>query len=80
MFGLSKVKDHTRTKEALIALADNDTLGASCPVTLDCPLTFSCPKKVLESFHTPATDCLLNYDSYDAIEAIHLLKDRQNPV
>ena len=80
IFGHSKALDHTGTKEALIALAENDTLGVSCPVTLDCPLTFSCPDNVLESFHTPATDRLLNYDSYHVIAAVQFLKDRQNPV
>ena len=80
MFGLSKAKDHIRTKEALIALAENDTLGVACPLTLDSPLTYSCPDHVLESFHTPATDRLLNYESYDAIAAVQLLKDRSNPV
>ena len=67
MFGLSKANDHIRTKEALMALAENDTLGVACPITLDSPLTYSCPEHVLESFHTPATDHLLNYESYDAI-------------
>ena len=80
MFGLSKAMDHSRTKEALIALADNDTLGVACPLNLVCPLVYSCPDQVLESFHTPATDRLLNYDSYDAIAATQLLRDRLNPV
>jgi hypothetical protein len=80
MFGLSKAMDHSRTKEALIALADNDTLGVACPLNLVCPLAYSCPDQVLESFHTPATDRLLNYDSYDAIAATQLLRDRLNPV
>jgi hypothetical protein len=80
LFGLSKAKDHSRTKEALVALADNDTLGLACPESLDSPPTYSCPEHVIESFHTPATDCLLNYESYEAISAIQLMKDRSNPV
>jgi hypothetical protein len=80
LFGLSKAKDHFRIKEVLKSLADSDTLGLVCPESLDSPPTYSCPEHVIESFHTPATDRLLNYDSYEAISAIQLMKDRTNPV
>jgi len=45
------------------------------------PPLFHVPSKYWNhSSYTPATDRLLNYDSYDAIAAVQLLKDRTNPV
>jgi hypothetical protein len=78
---MSKKKDHQKMKEALMALANNDTLGLPCPENLDCPLnplTFPCPEHIFDSFYKPVTDCLLNYNGLDAITAVQLLLDRNN--
>jgi hypothetical protein len=61
------VRDHQKSKDTMLALASNDTLGLPCPGRLDCPPSFSCPAQVFESFYMPVTDWLLNYNSYDAI-------------
>jgi hypothetical protein len=76
---MSKKKDHQKSKDAMIALAANDTQCLPCPGRLDCPLSFPFPAKVFETFYRPVTDHILNYNSYDAILAIQLIKDRNNP-
>jgi hypothetical protein len=78
LYGLSIKKDHQKSKEAMIALAANDTSGLPCPGRLDCPPSFSCPEHVFNSFERPATDRLLNYTSYDAMGALQLMHDRNN--
>ena len=80
LYGMSKRKDHQEMKEALMALANNNTVGLPCPENLDCPLAFSCPEHIFESFHKPVTDRLLNYNSLDAMGASQLLHDRNNPL
>jgi hypothetical protein len=67
---MSHKKDHQKSKEALIALAGNDTTGLPCPGRLNCPTGYSSQEIMFESFHRPAIDCLLNYDSYEAIGAV----------
>jgi hypothetical protein len=67
---MSKKKDHQKMKEALMVLANNDTLGLPCLENLDCPLAFSCTEHVFESFHKPLTDCLLNYNRLGAMSAV----------
>jgi hypothetical protein len=79
LYGLSKRKDHQKSKEVLIALASNDTLGHRCPEGLDCPTTFACPEEVFESFHKKAIHRLLNYTSTVALGAVRLMQDRNNP-
>ena len=64
----------------MLALADNDTLGLACPTTLESPPTYSCPEQVWESFYKPATDRLVNYDSFNAIGAVQSMTDKTNPV
>ena len=78
LYGLSNKKDHQKTKQALMALAEDDTKGLPCPGRLDCPPSFSCPEHIFESFYKPATDRLLNYKSYDAIGALQAMRDRNN--
>jgi hypothetical protein len=63
----------------MIALAANDTLGLPCPGRLDCPLSFTYPTQVFGNFYMPVTDQILNYTSYDAIGALQLMNDRNNP-
>jgi hypothetical protein len=78
IYGMSKKKDHQKMKEALMALANNDTLGLPCLENLDCPLTFPCPEHIFDSFYKPVTGCLLNYNRLDAMTAVQLLLDRNN--
>jgi hypothetical protein len=54
------MKDHEKSKQALMALASNDTPGLPCPERLDSPTMFACPQHVFDSYHKPATDRLLN--------------------
>jgi hypothetical protein len=63
----------------LIALAEDDTPRLPCPGWLDSPATFSCPEHVLAAYYKPATDCLLNYNSYEAIAATQKTHDKNNP-
>jgi len=79
LYGLSKKKDHQKSRDALIALAENDTEGLPCPGRLDDPRIYVCPEYLYEAFYMPATDRLLNYTSFDAIGAMELMKDRNNP-
>lgn len=79
LYGLSASKDHQKTKQAMIDLAANDTLGLLCPGRLDSTETYPCPNHIFDAFHKPATDRLLNYDSFDAIAAVQLMQDRNNP-
>jgi hypothetical protein len=80
LYGMSKRPDHRKSREALIALAANDTQGLPCPGRLDNPLTFLCPDQVFVSYSKPATDRLLNYTSFDAMGAVQLMRDRNNPL
>jgi hypothetical protein len=50
LYELSKKKDHQKTKQSLIALANDDTLRLPCPRILDCPLMFACPEHIFEPF------------------------------
>jgi hypothetical protein len=79
LYGLSHSKDHQKSKQALIALAEKDTLGLPCPGRLDTPHTYACPEHVLAAYYKPATDRLLNYNSYEAIAATQKTRDRNNP-
>jgi hypothetical protein len=79
LYGLSASKDHQKTKQAMIDLSDNDTLGLLCPCRLDSTETYPCPNHIFDAFHKPATYRLLNYDSFDAIGAVQLMQDRNNP-
>jgi hypothetical protein len=67
-----------KSKEAMVALAENDTQDLPCPGALDCPSSFSCPEYVFDSFYKPATDRLLNYTSNAALGAVQLMHDRNN--
>jgi hypothetical protein len=65
----------------MISLAANDTQeGLPCPGRLDCPASFSCPAQVFENFYMPVTDRILNYNSFDAMGAVQLMNDRNNPL
>jgi hypothetical protein len=79
LYGLSNKKDHSRTKQALLLLAEDDTQGLACPGRLDSPTIYLCPDHVFASFHKPATDRLLNYDSSEAIGALQRTRDKNNP-
>jgi hypothetical protein len=79
LYGMSTRRGHQKSKEAMISLSDNDTQGLPCPETLDCPDSFNCPAQVFENFYMPVTDCILNYNSFDAMGAVQLMKDRNNP-
>ena len=79
LYGLSNSKDHQKSKEALIALASNDTPGLPCPGRLDTPTVFLGSEPVFEAYYKPATDRLLNYNSHDAVGAVQLMQDRNNP-
>jgi hypothetical protein len=58
----------------------HETEGLPCPAQLDNnPSSYNCPEHVFEAFYTPASNRLLNYDSYSAITALQLMKDRNNP-
>jgi hypothetical protein len=63
LYGTSQYDDHLPIKNALIALANNDTHGLPCPTQLDDPITYNCPEHILRASITPASDRLLNYDS-----------------
>ena len=79
-YGLSQNSDHKPTKEALIAVAKDDTRGLPCPGRLDDPWrTYFCPERVIQAFYTPATNRVLNYDCSDAMTALQSMKDRNNP-
>jgi hypothetical protein len=79
LYGLSQKKDHKTSKEALIALVDNDMTGLACPPgRLDSPTMFNFPESVLEKFYKPSTDCLLNYSSFGTIGALQTLQERNN--
>jgi hypothetical protein len=78
-YGMSQKKDHQKSREALIALAKNDTEGLPCPGRLNDPTPYTCPEYVYEAFYMPASDRLLNYNSYDAIAALQSMQDRNNP-
>jgi hypothetical protein len=80
LYGLSNRKDHKKSKQALIALASNDTPGLPCPGRLDIPTIFSPSERVFQAYSQPATDRLLNYSSPVAIGAVQKLRDRNNPV
>jgi hypothetical protein len=75
---MSSKNDHQKLKEAMIALAVNDTQCLPCLGRLDCPSSFSCPNHVCDSFYKPVTDQLLNYTSYESIGAVQLMQDRKN--
>jgi hypothetical protein len=80
LYGLSQKKDCRKSKEAIIALAKNDTQGLACPGRLDIPMIFVCLEYLYEAFYMPATDRLvLNYNSYNAIGAVQQMRDRNNP-
>jgi hypothetical protein len=79
LYGLSKREDHRKSKEALIALAENDTLGLPCPEGITCPTNCSCPTEVFEAFYKPATHRLLNDTGTVATVAVKLMKERNNP-
>jgi hypothetical protein len=79
VYGMSEKEDHQKIREALLALADNDTQGLPCPASLDKPMDFPCPDRVMALFHLPATDRLLNYDSSKATHAAQSMRDRNNP-
>jgi hypothetical protein len=66
-------------KYALIALATNDTPQLPCLGRLDSPTMFPCPEHVFEAYYKLATNGLMNYNSYRAIEAIQLMHDWYNP-
>jgi hypothetical protein len=78
---MSNKKDNQKSKEALIALASNETPGllVPCPGRLDTPTIFPGSEQVFEAYFKPATDCLLNYNSNDVIGAVQLMQDRNNP-
>jgi hypothetical protein len=76
---MSEKEDHEKIREALLALADNDTQGLPCPTNLDKPIVFSCPQSVITLFHLPATNCLLNYNSSTATHAAQSRRDIYNP-
>ena len=58
-YGLSGKKDHKATKDALIALSNDDTRGLPCPGRMDDPYkTYFCPERIIQAFHTPATNRL----------------------
>jgi hypothetical protein len=79
-YGLSGSDNHKATKEALLALAEDDTRGLPCPGRLDDPYkTYICPERVTQAFYTPATNRLLNYDCADAMTALQDMRDRNNP-
>ena len=78
-YGMSKKIDHQKSREAMIALAKNDTEGLPCPGRLDDPRLYVCPEYLYEGFYMPASERLLNYESHDAIAALQLMKDRNNP-
>jgi hypothetical protein len=77
LYGMSEKEDQQKIRVALLALADNDTQGLSCPTNLDKPIDFPCPDSVIALFHLPATDRLLNYDSSTATHAAQSMRDRQ---
>ena len=79
LYGTSQYDDHLPIKNALIALANNDTHGLPCPTQLDDPITYNCPEHILRASISPASDRLLNYDSNSASSALQLMKDRNNP-
>jgi hypothetical protein len=79
LYGMSGKEDHQKIREALLALADNDTQGLPCPTSLNKPIEFSCPDSVIALFHLPATDCLLNYDSSTATHTAQSMRGRNNP-
>jgi hypothetical protein len=78
LYGLSKRPDHQKSKEALIALSKNDTLGLPCPDGITCPTDCVCPTEVFDAFYTPATHRLLNYTGPEASAAVQQMKDRNN--
>jgi hypothetical protein len=79
-YGMSRVCDHKLTKQAMLALANDDTRGLPCPGRLDDPWrSYFCPERVIQKFYTPATNRLLNYDCVDAMTALQSIKDRNNP-
>ena len=58
LYGTSQYDDHLPIKNALIALANNDTHGLPCPTQLDDPITYNCPEHILRaSIPLPAIDC-----------------------
>jgi hypothetical protein len=79
LYGLSHKKDHRKPREAFIALAENDTLGLPCPGRLDNPWLLPLSDYIYRAYYSPASNCLLNYTSYDAIGAVQLMRDRNNP-
>jgi hypothetical protein len=80
LYGLSNKKDHQKSKQALIALATNDTPGLPCPGRLNSLTTFQCSDHVFYAYYKPTTDHLLNYDSHVAIAAVQLMHNRNNLV
>jgi hypothetical protein len=80
LYSLSHKKDHQQSKQALIACATNDMPGLPCPGRLNSPTTFPCSKHVFKAYYKPATDCLLNYSSHDAIATMQKIRDRSNPI
>ena len=78
LYGLSKTPDHQKSKEALFALANNDTLGLPCPEGITSPTEYSCPSAVFDAYYTPATHRLLNYNGPEAPAALQAMKDRNH--
>jgi hypothetical protein len=81
LYGVSDKPDHQKTRDALIALSENDTKGVGCPSTINDfdSSTDICPEHVYELFHRPATGRLLNYDCSTAVNALQMIVDRNNP-
>ena len=79
LYGMSRAPDHQKLKNALLELAEHDTEGWPCPLTLDEPLFYSCPDNVFDAFYRPASDRLANYECATCITALRLMEDRDNP-